>query len=250
MTVTSKGPESERRTFLGVAAAAAGAAGLPALELGTAPQAGAATAAAPAVAATGTLADVKHVVVLMQENRSFDHYFGRIEGVRGFSDRSALLPDGGRTVFEQKNGTGRQYPWSLGASTGGDPRLLAQCSGGLGHTWSTQRGAWNLGLLDNWSAAVGGVRTMGCLDRADIPFHYALADAYTVCDAYFCSALSGTGANRAFLWSGKIDSTHYDDGELHGCTAAPGRRTPRTSRTPACPGRSTSGRATTSATTR
>ncbi|MER6997587.1 phospholipase C, phosphocholine-specific [Streptomyces sp. NPDC000410] len=207
----------DRRKFLGVAAAAAGAAGLPALELGTASRAHARAAAAGTTTA-GTLADVKHVVVLMQENRSFDHYFGRLKGVRGFSDRSAMLLDGGRTVFDQKNGTGRQFPWALGATTGGDPRLLAQCSDGLGHTWSTQHGAWNQGLLDGWSASVGGVRTMGYLDRADIPFHYALADAYTICDAYYCSALSGTGANRAFLFSGKIDSTHYDGGELHGCT--------------------------------
>ncbi|WP_267241958.1 phosphocholine-specific phospholipase C [Streptomyces sp. PR69] len=209
----------DRRKFLGAAATAAiGAAGLPAAGIAGARDAEAAPSATGTGTGTGTLADVRHVVVLMQENRSFDHYFGRMKGVRGFADRSAVLLEGGRSVFDQPNGASRQHPWSLGASAGGDPRLLAQCSDGLGHTWSTQHAAWHKGLLDNWSAGVGGVRTMGYLDRADIPFHYALADAYTLCDAYFCSALSGTGANRAYLWSGKIDSTHYDGGELHGCT--------------------------------
>ena len=49
----------------------------------------------------GTLADIEHIVILMQENRSFDHYFGTMPGVRGFADPAAIrLPDG-RPVFYQ-----------------------------------------------------------------------------------------------------------------------------------------------------
>jgi phospholipase C len=51
-----------------------------------------------AEAATGTIADLKHVVILMQENRSFDHYYGTLRGVRGFADKQVLRYQDGRTV--------------------------------------------------------------------------------------------------------------------------------------------------------
>ncbi|MEZ0089703.1 phosphocholine-specific phospholipase C [Streptacidiphilus sp. EB129] len=189
-----------RRTFLGSAAALGAALGLEALP-GSAPSAAAAT--------TGTISDVKHVVVLMQENRSFDHYFGSLKGVRGFADRSAIAVAGGNSVFNQPNGSGRQYPWQLSANNtwyfGVSHEELAQCDGSLDHGWSTQHSAWNNGKMDNWISAKGSNRTMGYLNRSDIPFHYALADAYTVCDAYHCSILSATGPNRTYLWGGMID---------------------------------------------
>jgi phospholipase C len=50
---------------------------------------------------TGTIADLRHVVILMQENRSFDHYYGTLRGVRGFSDQQALRYSDGTTVFAQ-----------------------------------------------------------------------------------------------------------------------------------------------------
>jgi phospholipase C len=183
------------------------------------------TGARPAVAAqqgaTGTISDVKHVVILMQENRSFDHYFGRLKGVRGFDDRSGITLSGGYPVFNQPNGGGRQYPWKLSATPaagGQDGETLAQCNGDLPHSWSSQHSAWNKGRLDNWVSGVGNVRSLGYLDRADIPFHYALADNYTICDAYFCSTLSATGPNRTYLWSGKVDSSSYDGGDESGLT--------------------------------
>lgn len=101
---------------------------------------------------------------------------------------------------------------------GTDGETLAQCNGDLPHSWSSQHAAWNKGRLDNWVSGVGNVRTMGYLDRSDIPFHYALADNYTICDAYFCSTLSATGPNRTYLWSGKVDGTSYDGGDESGLT--------------------------------
>ncbi len=191
-----------RRGF--VALSAATAAG------GVVAAAGQLAAAKPAVAATasGTITDVKHVVVLMQENRSFDHYFGSLKGVRGFADRAAITLSGGQSVFNQPSGSGRQYPWQLsdtGSFLGNSPEKLAQCDGSLDHGWATQHAAWNGGLMDAWVSAKGSSRTMGYLDRTDIPFHYALADAYTVCDAYHCSIISATGPNRTYLWGGMID---------------------------------------------
>ncbi len=169
---------------------------------------GARPAAAAGAKATGTIKDVKHVVVLMQENRSFDHYFGALKGVRGFGDRAGISLSGGAGVFDQPDGSGRQYPWKLSDTSpflGVTPEKLAQCDGSLDHGWSSQHSAWNNGKLDNWVSAKGSNRTMGYLDRGDIPFHYALADAYTVCDAYHCSAISATGPNRTYLWGGMID---------------------------------------------
>ncbi|MEY9843679.1 phospholipase C [Streptacidiphilus sp. BW17] len=205
-----------RRTFLGSAAALGAVLGLDALP-GVAPRAAAAT--------TGTITDVKHVVVLMQENRSFDHYFGTLQGVRGFGDKATIQLSGGNSVFNQPNGSGRQYPWRMSTTAPADGQTseqLAQCDGSLDHSWSTQHTAWNNGKMDSWVSAKGTDRTLGYLSRADIPFHYALADAYTVCDAYHCSILSATGPNRTYLWSGMIDPSGsaggpaYDGGSESG----------------------------------
>ncbi|MER8038157.1 phosphocholine-specific phospholipase C [Streptomyces hydrogenans] len=203
-----------RRGFVGIGA------GLGAgLVTGAAPPSAAASAAARA--ATGTLTDVRHVVILMQENRSFDHYFGTLRGVRGFGDRAAGNIPGGWGTFQQPNWGGRQFPWKLSDTPpagGVDGETLAQCNGDLPHSWTSQHAAWNKGRLDNWVTGVGNTRTLGHLDREDIPFHHALADHYTVCDAYFCSALSATGPNRTFLWSGKIDGSSKDGGDESGLT--------------------------------
>ncbi|MFC1415215.1 phosphocholine-specific phospholipase C [Streptacidiphilus cavernicola] len=195
-----------RRTVLKTSAVAAAALGLETLPLGSRAAEAAAATAASRPGTSGTLADAKHVVILMQENRSFDHYFGMLKGVRGFADRSAIQIAGGYSVFNQPNGSGRQYPWALnptGAS--GSAENEAQCQGDLPHGWSDQQAAWHGGAMDDWVAAKGSSRTLGYLRRADIPFHYALADNWTVCDAYHASVLGPTGPNRTYAWSGMID---------------------------------------------
>jgi phospholipase C len=94
----------------------------------------------------------------------------------------------------------------------------------MSHSWSDQHAAWNLGKMDSWMAAKKKIGTLGYLDRTDLPLHFALADAYTICDAYHCSALSATGPNRTFLWSGMIDAAGQfgapakDGGEESGLT--------------------------------
>ncbi|WP_282205767.1 phosphocholine-specific phospholipase C [Kitasatospora fiedleri] len=213
--------ELSRRKFMALSASAAAGAAV----AGTAAGAGATPAAAAAAGATGTLADARHIVILMQENRSFDHYFGMLKGVRGFADRATIQLSGGYGVFNQPNLLGRQYPWQFSATKpagGADPERLAQCNGDLAHGWSDQHKAWNSGKLDSWVAAKGNVRTLGYLTRADIPFHYALADNWTVNDAYHCSVLSATGPNRTYHWSGQIDPAGtaggpaYDGGDESG----------------------------------
>ncbi|MBD0676142.1 phosphocholine-specific phospholipase C [Streptomyces sp. CBMA156] len=221
--------ELSRRKFVtlsGAAAAGLAVAGTGAGAAGAAPGGPAAAAATTALGTTGTIRDAQHVVILMQENRSFDHYFGTLRGVRGFADRSAIQISGGYSVFNQPNGLlSRQYPWqfSLTKPAGGaDPERLAQCNGDLSHGWSDQHKAWNGGRMDSWVAAKGNVRTLGFLTRQDLPFHYALAENWTICDAYHCSVLSATGPNRTYHWSGQIDPAGtaggpaYDGGDEKG----------------------------------
>jgi len=160
-----------------------------------------------AVTTAGDITDVKHVVILMQENRSFDHYFGKLRGVRGYSDRSTIFLPGMYSVFNQPNFLTRQYPFPLRMSSGKpDPETLAQCQGDMPHSWSDQHFAWNSGKLDRWMLAKLKIGTLGYLDRSDLPLYYTLADNYTICDAYHCSGLTSTGPNRTFLFSGMIDA--------------------------------------------
>lgn len=179
-----------RRGFLRGAAAAAFAAG----------QLPRGLQAALAIGPGGSsLAAVKHVVVFMQENRSFDHYFGTLSGVRGFGDPTALTLRNGNTVFAQPRTFGSVLPFHLDTAT-----TSAQCVQDLDHSWPGTHLAWNRGRYDGWARTKTSL-CMGHYTRADIPFHFALADAFTVCDQYFCSVMGPTNPNRFYLMSGTID---------------------------------------------
>ncbi len=158
----------------------------------------------------GSLDDIEHVVILMLENRSFDHYFGTMPGVRGFDDPDAVTLSTGRSVFHQPdavNPDGYLLPFHLDTRT-----TSSQAIPSTSHAWTVQHAAVNGGRMDQWlpahRAADGqahGPYTMGYYTREDIPFHFALAESFTVCDAYFCSLLGPTWPNRLYHWSGTID---------------------------------------------
>src|SRR5580704_3250824 len=158
----------------------------------------------------------------MQENRSFDHYFGSMRGVRGFGDRSIITLPGGNTVFQQPDtptaGADAQYPWRLSGTDqwkGPIPpsaELGAANYGGTDHSWLTQHGAWYGGLMNGWIQAKGGPTTMGYLNRADLPLHYALADAYTVGDATHVVYDGGGNLQRNFLTWPSYAETLQDAG--------------------------------------
>src|SRR4051812_36657841 len=154
--------------------------------------------AIPAHRRTGTIADVEHIVVLMQENRSFDHYFGTLRGVRGFGDPRAVQLPSGKPVWQQPNGSDSVLPFHPGA-----PNLGLQFLEDLAHDWTTTHAAWNEGKYDQW-VPNKGTTAMAHLVRSDIPFHYALADAFTICDAYHCSLLGPTDPNRYYMWTGWV----------------------------------------------
>ncbi|AXE29293.1 phospholipase C, phosphocholine-specific [Chromobacterium phragmitis] len=190
--------EMSRREFIKLSAAGMAAGVLP-------PGLAAAMAIRPA---GRSLSAVKHVVVFMQENRSFDHYFGALGGARGFGDRSALQLRNGSSVFRQPNLSNGEYPFRLDTS-----RTNAQYLADLDHSWTGTHAAWNQGKYDGWIAAKSSL-TMGYFTRADIPYHYALADAFTLCDHYFCSVQGPTNPNRLYLWSGMVDPAGKNGGPV------------------------------------
>jgi phospholipase C len=157
----------------------------------------------------GQLSDIKHVVMLMQENRSFDHYFGTLSGVRGFDDPHAIrLPDGKPVWYQPDpdNPDGYLLPYRLNSRM-----TAAQAIPSMSHAWNVQHQSWDDGKMDQWipaHRAVNGASAtygMGYFTRDDIPFQYALADAFTVCDGYHCSVLGPTQPNRMMWMSGTVD---------------------------------------------
>jgi len=207
--------ELSRRDFVRAAAGASvGLAGL-----GFAPGLRAALAAPPR---TGRITDVEHVVIFIQENRSFDHYFGTYRGVRGFDDPRAIkLHDGsGKTVFAQPG-----YP-----ATGYGGHLLpfhldsfqhGECTHDLTHDWGPQHRAWNGGAMDAFvrehlkaEGTADGPLTMAYYRRSDLSYYYALADAFTLCDGYHCSVIGPTDPNQLYLVSGTLDPAGKHGGPL------------------------------------
>ena len=175
-----------RREFLKKAAVLTGAAGLSSSLFGSIQRA---LAIAPEPGSS--FLDAEHVVILMQENRSFDHAFGTLRGVRGFNDPRAITLPNGNPVWVQTNSAGESYtPFRLKIKDSS-----ATWMGCLPHNWTDQVDARNKGRYDRWldakrsgeAAYADMPLTLGYYNREDIPFYYALADAFTICDQNFCS---------------------------------------------------------------
>ncbi len=194
---------TNRRTFLKLLSTGAASAAFPASI--------ARALSIPAHHRTGTIEDVEHIVFMMQENRSFDHYFGTLRGVRGFGDpRTIKLPSGKSVWFQPDaaNPDGFVLPFHPTA-----PDLGLQFIQDLALDWTTTHLAWNDGKYDQW-VPQKGTTTMAHLTRNDIPFHYALADAFTVCDAYHCSLLGPTDPNRYHMWTGWVGNDGTNGGPV------------------------------------
>ncbi len=185
-------------------------------------RAGASTIAKAKIPAAGSdIGAVEHVIFLMQENRSFDHYFGTYRGVAGFDDH----PLDSLGAFAQpyranktRAPTGVQLPFHLDANSG-----RGECTHDINHDWNVQQLSRHAGAMDAFVAVhtrpsvdgpENGLLTMGYYNRADLPFHYALADAFTICDHYHCSVLGPTHPNRLMSISGTIDPSARDGGPV------------------------------------
>ena len=170
------------------------------------------------------LTDIEHVVIFIQENRSFDNYFGRYKGVRGFDDRSA---PGGAAAFAQKLAKpapplpDTMLPFHISTALG--PPHQGMCTSDVEHQWAGAHDSWNHGANDNWMNSHLATEptprqaalTMGYYDRSDLEFYYALADNFTICDNYFCSVIGGTDINRLYSLTGTCDPDGWDGGLQH-----------------------------------
>ncbi|MDQ8954067.1 phospholipase C, phosphocholine-specific [Acinetobacter rudis] len=176
--------------------------GLGAAALATFPASIQRALAIPANNKTGSIQDVEHVVILMQENRSFDHYFGTMKGVRGFSDRITIPMPQQRSVWEQLRADGQVLtPYHLNGE-----KHNAQRADGTPHSWGDSQAAWDHGRMSQWPKHKTDT-SMGYFTPAEIPYQFALADAFTICDAYHCSMHTGTDANRSFHLTGTNGAT-------------------------------------------
>jgi len=168
---------------------------------------------------TGAVSEIQHVVVLMQENRSFDHYFGAMPGVRGFSDPTAIPG-----VFKQTdpdNPDGYLYPFHADTTS-----TSAQALPSTSHSWLPQHDSWDNGAMDGFVTArlnkkidkydgTAAQYSMAYFTRNDVPFQWALADAFTICDGYHCSVLGPTWPNRLYLMTGQIDPAGTNGGPVY-----------------------------------
>jgi phospholipase C len=199
-----------RRDFLKAASLLAGGAGM----AGVVPES---VKRAFAIEPTpgSTYKDAEHIVILMQENRSFDHTLGALQGVRGFNDPRAIRQANGNSVFLQTSAAGETYaPWRLDIK---DTKITWM--GSIPHSRDSQVDAWNEGQHDRWIDAKRSHNptyghlpiTMGHYTREDLPFYYALADAFTVCDQNYCAAMTSTTPNRLFFWTATVrDEQHAE----------------------------------------
>ncbi len=213
--VSQSGVTLNRRQFLHLGAGVAGAAALASCG-GTSSSGSGATPSAPGAAGTvvgtgttagtalgaGRLTDIDHVVIFMKENRSFDHYFGARPGVRGFADPAVLTGTDGKPIWYQpapSHPDGYVLPFHYDTTT-----TKAQCALDPDHSWASQHAAWNGGKMDGFASTMGPI-SMGYFERADLPYYWALADEFTLCDQSFCSVLGPTSPNRRYAMSGTID---------------------------------------------
>src|SRR6266513_2358269 len=172
------------------------------------------TSPVPAPSVCSQLTDIDHVVIFIEENRSFDHYFGSYRGVGGFSDQSAAFqqPDPANTTNPP---AGVLLPFHLDTS-----KTNAACTHDITHDWVPQHQSWDNGAMDGFVTSRlpintdDAVLTMGYYTRADLPFYYAVADAFTVCDNYFCSVIGPTDPNRLYTMAASIDPAGQHGGPL------------------------------------
>lgn len=156
--------------------------------------------AIPAARRTGTIRDVRHIVVHMQENRSFDHYLGMLNGVRGFGDPRPLRLPGGRSVWAQPSAEhpdGHVLPYHGNSRTSRSFKV-----DGADQSHVENMHIFNRGRYDRWGHTGELHNRLLHYGPGDLSFYYALADAFTVCDAYHCSTMTQTYPNRLHLFSG------------------------------------------------
>lgn len=148
---------------------------------------------------------IKHILILCQENRTFDHYFGYYANAGQYGVPSGFSVPGGVLG-------GRTSPYHLPTPITTD----------ISHSWSDIHKEWDNGQMDGFYHT-DGLLSMGYYKRSDLTYYYALADTFTLCGNYFCYLLGPTTPNRLALWSGTSGgntSNNVSQGSLNWPTIA------------------------------
>ncbi len=139
---------------------------------------------------------IKHLIIVMQENRSYDHYFGALS-TSGQPDSEAIP-----TSFANPDASNAMVkPYHLASTClEADPP----------HQGAAMHAGWDNGMMDGFilsakTATSNGHYVMGGYDATDLPFYYFLANTFAVSDRYFGATLGGTWANRDYLYAGTSD---------------------------------------------
>ncbi|HLY76405.1 MAG TPA: alkaline phosphatase family protein [Thermoplasmata archaeon] len=128
---------------------------------------------------------ISKIVVVFQENHTFDNYFGSYPGADGTSGRPVRLP-----VIQ--GGTPSAAPTHSATLTPAD----------LTHSWASAHADYDSGKMDGFVYSERSLTTMTYFDRSDLPRYWALADSYVLCDRYFTSAMTESAPNHLFLVAG------------------------------------------------
>ena len=167
-----------------------------------------------------SLSDIEHVVILMQENRSFDHYFGTLSGRARVLRPGGANPDRRRAAVpglrpvrlpagRRRGRAGYLQPFHLLSNP---PARTARRTNDITHNWGPQHRAgttapWTPSSPRTWrpTGPQTGRSPWATTPAQELAFYYALADAFTVCDGYHCSVLGPTDPNRLMAMSASID---------------------------------------------
>ncbi len=147
-------------------------------------------------AALAAMIPVDHVVIVTQENRSFDHYFATFD-----HDVSDPLPASYRNLDDAGHSVAPHH-------------LTSHClEADPSHQWTAMHAGWNDGAMDGWvasadTASTDGHFAVGYYDGTDLPFYWWLARTFAFSDHHFGDALGGTWSNRAFLYTGSSHGVH------------------------------------------
>jgi phospholipase C len=169
---------------------------------------------------------INHVVVIMQENRSFDHYLGRLVAQGYYQPGDFAAGDQG-DAGDAGPGSGFAHSdqldvppngWTNPDSDGGliGPHPDNEYCFGMNHSWQAEHDDYDNGRLDHFVTQndPDGQRAFFYQDDTVIPFYYALANTFSVGDHYFCSVLTSTWPNRFFLMA----ATSFGIGDNSFCT--------------------------------
>jgi len=153
------------------------------------------------VVSTSGMTKLRHIIYYVQENRSFDNYFGMLGQYRV----SKLLPN---------NIDGLTLSATL-YDTQGKPvhpfHFQTVCHENLSPYWNESHRDWNGGKMDGFmktstsvpsSIDPTGTRAMGYYDQTDLPYYYELATQFATSDRFFSPVMSNTNANRMYLFAG------------------------------------------------